>query len=79
MKTFEKVWNESKKKFPKEKLRQKNSSSGILAIEGNTNSKKAGSKVPKKDLFEITYYNYNKKGHYTKTYPKSKKNNIPKN
>lgn len=35
--------------------------------------KKAQQNSPQKDISEITYSNYNKKGHYSKDYTKQKK------
>ncbi len=77
--TSEKAWKESKKRFWKEKRKQKNFSSNTPATEDNTTSNNIGLKGPKKNLSKITYYNYNKEGHYTRTCFKSKKSNVQKN
>lgn len=77
--TSKKVWKKSKKSFQKEKCKQKNFSFVTHTTGGNTISNDTGPKNLKKDLSEITYYNCNKKGHYTWTCPKFKKDNCQKN
>lgn len=64
IKTSKKTWKQSKKKFWKEKCKQKNPTSGIPVIRGNTASNNIEPKGAKKDLFGITCYNCNKKSYY---------------
>ncbi len=73
------VRKEFKKRFRKEKCRWKNSNSSTLAIGNNTTSNNTWLKGLKKNLSETMYYNYYKKGYYTWTYSKLKKNNALKN
>ncbi len=51
----EKTRKKSKKRFQKEKCKQKNSSFGTFATKGNTNSNNIRPKGPKKDFFSIIY------------------------
>lgn len=77
--TFKKARKGSKKRFQKGKHKKKNFSSSTPATGGNTISNKVGPKGPKNNLFEIIYYNCNKKAYYSRTCLKPKKDNAPKN
>ena len=78
-KISEKAWKEFKKRFWKEKRKQRNFSSGIPATGGNIIYNKVRPKRPKKDLSEIIYYQWHKKKYYSRIFPKFKKDNAPKN
>ncbi len=77
--TPKKAWKKSKKKFQKEKRKQKNFSSVIFTIKGYTTSNNIRLKGLNKIFSEIIYYNYNKKSHYTQICLETKKTNTHKN
>lgn len=79
MQRFPKKLEKNPKNISEKKHKQRNCSSGTPANESNMISNKVKLKNHKKDLFEIIYYNYNKKSHYAKTCFKSKKDNSSKN
>ena len=73
----EKARKEKKKKnYQRQCKRPKNTTTGAnaaLATGGESQKKKRyNGQGPKKDIFEVTYYNYNKKGYYSRDCTKLK-------